>query len=396
MNRGPIYLIGSSGNPNFGDEFITASWLRFLAVERPEAEIWLDCPHPGTAQTLFAGLHPRLHITDTLWRCAFENRELKGPALKARMESLVENLGSPAYDLGLLKLRQMGSLHLIGGGYINGMWANHSALVYAVRAVRRLTGADLFATGLGLMPAVGDELVNQDLFADFNHATARDHASAQAYGIAQAPDDAFLGVKDELERNPRDGVFVCIQSDTAEPALVDSAVSAARELLQPMADAGRTLHYVEAVPGADRVAYEQLADIIPEENFLPFTELWRSGLPLSRRQTWITTRFHFHLLAAAAGADGVALPVNPGYYDVKHQSLLDLGSGWATTASDSPANRASGAGTLSDNLGELSALKESEAKQLYGQKKVTDLARARPLARLSRSAGRSFNARLRK
>jgi hypothetical protein len=163
-----------------------------------------------------------------------------------------------------------------------------------------------------------------------------------------------------------------------------------------MAEAGRALHYVEAVPGADRVAYEQLADIIPEENFLPFTELWQRGLPLARRQTWITTRFHFHLLAAAAGADGIALPVKPGYYDVKHQSLLDLGSGWATTVAGNPLKQPAGAGILSDKLGELSASKESEAKELYGQEKADAPALSRPLLRLSRSAGRSFGARLRK
>ena len=53
MQPGLIYLIGPSGNPNFGDEFIAASWLKYLAVERPDADVWLDCPQPGLAQVLF-------------------------------------------------------------------------------------------------------------------------------------------------------------------------------------------------------------------------------------------------------------------------------------------------------------------------------------------------------
>ncbi|WP_309071284.1 polysaccharide pyruvyl transferase family protein [Arthrobacter sp.] len=394
MNRKPLYLVGPSGHPNFGDEFITASWLRFLAAERPDDDVWLDCPHPGSAQILFAGLHPRLHITNTLWRCAAENQDLPASELTERMMSLVTDLGSPSFDLGLLMLREAASLHLIGGGYINGMWAHHAALIYGMRAVHNLTGAPLYGTGLGLMPGLFDEPANRTLFDDFAHATARDAASSDAYGLAQTPDDAFLGIKRELGRNQRDGVFVCIQSDTADPGLADSAIATARAILEPMVAAGRSIHYVEAVPGADRVAFDRLAEIIPAENFLSFAEIWQQGLPLSGRQTWITTRFHFHLLAAAAGADGVALPVKPGYYDVKHQSLIDLGSRWSLGGGHAN-NSPEGAGSLALRLDELSVLKESEARELYGQQSPAPALRG-PLTRFGRSAGRSLGSRLRR
>lgn len=394
MNPKPIYLVGPSGNPNFGDEFITACWLRFLAAERPDDEVWLDCPHPGSAQVLFSGLHPRLHITNTLWRCAAENQDLQGTALQARVTSLVRDLGSPAYDLGLLKLRQAASIHLIGGGYLNGMWAHHLSLIHAMRAVHALTGAPLFATGLGLMPDLGDESANKALFADFAHATARDLASSSTYGVAQAPDDAFLGAKRELDRNPQDGVFVCIQSDTADAPLIDAAVATTRTILERLVDAGRSIHYVEAVPGADRVAFDRLSDIIPEEHFVSFAELWEKGLPLSPRQTWITTRFHFHLLAAAAGADGVALPVKPGYYDVKHQSLVDLGSRWTLGGGD--AVGPSGPRSLSLNLDKLSALKETEARKLYGPETNSGTGFTGSLTRFRRSAGSSLGIKLRR
>lgn len=160
-----------------------------------------------------------------------------------------------------------------------------------------------------------------------------------------------------------------------------------------MAAAGRSIHYVEAAPGADRVAFDRLADIIPTENFLSFAEIWQQGLPLSGRQTWITTRFHFHLLAAAAGADGVALPVRPGYYDVKHQSLIDLGSRWSLGGGHSVSP--DGAGSLSQRLEELSALKESEARELYSQRSPAPVLSG-PLSRFGRSAGRSLGSRLRR
>jgi hypothetical protein len=68
-----------------------------------------------------------------------------------------------------------------------------------------------------------------------------------------------------------------------------------------------------------------------EENFVPFTRLWQEGFPARPGQTWITSRFHFHLLAAACGAEGTALEVSPDYYRVKHQSLLEAGTGWSVT-----------------------------------------------------------------
>ena len=54
----PIYLVGTSGDPNYGDEFIAAGWLRYLGKARPDTEVWLDCPNPGFASHLFRGLHP--------------------------------------------------------------------------------------------------------------------------------------------------------------------------------------------------------------------------------------------------------------------------------------------------------------------------------------------------
>ena len=114
-----LYLVGTSGHPNFGDEFIAASWLRFLARARPGAEVWLDCPHPGLASHLFDGLHPGLRTTDTLWRLAFETTGMDPAAADAHVDRVVTHLGSPRYDLGLLGARRASSVHILGGGYLN-------------------------------------------------------------------------------------------------------------------------------------------------------------------------------------------------------------------------------------------------------------------------------------
>ncbi|TSE14816.1 polysaccharide pyruvyl transferase family protein [Arthrobacter sp. KBS0703] len=366
MQPGPIYLIGPSGNPNFGDEFIAAAWLKYLAAERPDADVWLDCPQPGLAQILFEGLHPRLRVTNTLWRLVHDTADMPLDAAAETIRARVTGLGSPSYDLGLLKLREAESLHLIGGGFINENWSHHAGLVVAMRAVHGLTGARLIATGQGLMPLLTSAPAEMPLFQGFTHVTARDEAGATAYGITQGLDDAFLGAADEIARGAAEpGLYVCIQSDTADPERFEAAVNIARDAVEKAAGEGTKAYYVEAIPGADRAAYDRLADLIPEARFLPFLHIWEHGLPLSENQTWVTSRFHFHLLAAAAGARGVAVGMKKGYYDVKHESLTALGSGWPLALDSDYPGIPQQRGSLRDALPALVAQKRAEAGGIY-------------------------------
>ena len=363
----PIYLIAPSGNPNFGDEFIAASWLKHLAKAHPETEVYLDCPEPGIAQSLFAELHPKLRVTDTLWRAVRDAAAFPTAEMSTHVADLVKNLGSPRYDLGLLQLRQAGSLHLLGGGYVNSLWPQHYGLIAGMQAVRELTGARLLATGLGLMPFLDDGTTAADaLFHKFDYASARDAESTSTFGMTQGIDDAFLGAPAEIGRNSlaANSLCVCIQSDTVDDGYFDKAVAFAREHIQKAVDAGKSVYYFEAIPGVDRAAFDQLEDLIPEANFIPFSVIWANGLPLSPNQEWLTTRFHFHLLAAAAGATGTVIGAKAGYYDIKHKSVQDLGSGWSHVSVGGEAS-APAANTLKKNLDSLVERKRAEANMLY-------------------------------
>lgn len=374
MDPRPYYWVSTAGHPNFGDEFITASWLRFLARAAPDNEVWLDCPEPGLASVLFEGLHPRLRVTNTLWRTVREAAAQSGEDMvpgedaAGRVVRLVREQGSPRYDLGLTKLREVQSLHLLGGGFINGIWPQHAALVDGMRAVHGLTGARLYATGQGLMPLPGPPAQVRELFRDFAHASVRDPESAAASSAPLGLDDAFLGAEAVSARGAGPpGIYVCIQSDLADRPAFEAAVAQARALI---GYAGRfgPAYYMEAIPGVDHPAYRQLADLIPPDRFIPFAGVWRDGLPVGPDQLWITTRFHFHLLAAAAGARGVALVSRPGYYDVKHASLAALGSGWTLLAPDGAAGPRAiprRSGSLHRHLPALAARKHAEAAALY-------------------------------
>ncbi|MDR6413431.1 polysaccharide pyruvyl transferase family protein [Pseudarthrobacter sulfonivorans] len=366
MSSGIIYLVGTSGHPNFGDEFIAAAWLKYLAVARPDTDVWLDSPQPGMAQVLFEGMHPRLRVTNTLWRLVHESAEFPADVAAKNIRERVTGLGTPAYDLGIIKMREAESLHLIGGGFVNDTWPHHAGLIAGMRAVSELTGARLFATGQGLMPALTPIPGETPLFKNFGYARARDAPSAAAHGLELGLDDAFLGIAGEIGRNEAPaGLYVCIQRDMADPGRFQAAVELARSEIQLASRRGIKAFYVEAIPGADRAAYECLDDLIPESRFVPFAQVWTDGLPLSAEQTWVTTRFHLHLLAAAVGARGIAVGVKEGYYDVKHESLAALGSGWSVALDgDTPAIPQQ-RGKLRDDLPALSAQKREEAGNIY-------------------------------
>ncbi len=368
----PIYLVGTSGDPNFGDEFIARGWLRVLGKARPETEVWLDCPNPGFASHLFRGLHPRLRTTDSLWRLVRETEHMDPSDGDAHVDHVMTHLGSPRYDLGLLTAREAGTFHVIGGGYINTIWPFHTRLLRAGLRLREISGARLVATGLGLVPSPDPEGVREALSA-FDHATVRDRPSAELAGVEEGCDDAFLDIRTVAGvRNVEhvaDGigdVYVCLQSDLVEPRLFESTVTAVREALTGPELAGKTVRYLEAIPGRDRTAYERLSDLIPEENFVPFLRLWQEGFPAKAGQTWITSRFHFHLLAAASGARGTVIEIDEEFYRTKHGSLVEAGTGWSVTpAGATTMTPPSWDHTFRRTAGELRKAKLEEAQSLY-------------------------------
>jgi polysaccharide pyruvyl transferase WcaK-like protein len=330
-----IHLVSTAGHPNFGDEFIAAAWLRFLAKQRPSADVVLDCPEPGLAAFLFEGIHPRVKFTNLLWRVSWETMEMDPDEGDAHVDRTVTDLGTPLYDLGLLELRRATTVHLVGGGHITANWMHHGRLVRAARRLAETSDARFVATGLGLMPPIDPGRIRDDLAA-CDHATVRDRPSAEMAGVEQGLNDAFLdlpslpgfGARTDPTGRPGD-VWISLQSDLAAPGAFEATVAAVRSLIESGRFEGRTIRYVESIPGTDHRAYDMLQDLIPPENFMPFVRLWKEGFPGGPLQTWITTRFHFHQMAAAVGADGIAIEVNDDYYRTKHESLIELGTGFA-------------------------------------------------------------------
>jgi hypothetical protein len=362
--------VSSAGLPNYGDELIVAQWLRYLKVRAPEAEVFVDAPSPGSAEVLLGHLHPRVRFVDTLfqvcWAAASEDPwEVAHFAAEATRHPGVV----PSRAAGVDLLHTVDVFHLVGGGYLTALWPRYVALISAGQVLVEDFGVRAATSGLGLIPSAASGALLDRLTRDYAVVDVRDTESRKLLtgdNVSETGDDVFLDIAPHLyDRRDTREVMLCLQSD-----LVDAGVGALAEMaMSAMAQwgvDGSQVGYVEAIPGADRRVFDLIEPLAPEIRFYPFTEIWREGLPARRGQRWLTTRFHPHLLAAAVGASGLAVSVKPGYYDVKHESLISRGSRWDLAEAGAPvAPIGTGAGFFDSEVDSLVQTKQELAERIY-------------------------------
>ena len=369
------YLVAPSGFPNFGDELILDGWLRFLADTAPGAEVVVDTHSPGPTQALLGDAHPRLKFTDTLWRLCWQAPSDDPWEVASWVRHAVGNPGmAPRWLHGIMALREVDVVHVVGGGYVNAIWPRHVGLLAGAVATARHSGAKAAMTGLGLIPASEHSRPLLRALADhFDVVDVRDGESAELLGVAPGVDDAFLALRHPRCVEPRHvwpdeplpSVMVCLQSDMNDAAAAQVA-GAALSILRAWRVPSEQVCVVEGIPGIDREIFTLIEHELPSARFYSFAEIWNSGLPVSSEQTWISTRFHLHLAAAAAGATGVAVVLSDDYYATKHRSLAKLGSGW-TLMNDMTAvpPRPRGGGFSLDAVERLRQRKLALATSIY-------------------------------
>ncbi|WP_433871711.1 polysaccharide pyruvyl transferase family protein [Saccharopolyspora sp. CA-218241] len=329
-----LYLVATTGHPNYGDELIAATWLKYLAKVAPDSEVWLDCPNPGPSEVLLGHLHPRVRFTDTFWRLCWEAPS-DGPwEVASFVQHAINNPGlAPRWVAGIELAARVDLVHVIGGGYINGIWPRHIGLLAAAVAAVRRSGGRAVMTGQGLWPVAEEARpLLRNLAAQFSVVDVRDEPSASLVAgtsFSATGDDMFFGIEPGLYRtDDLREVMICLQSDLLDvtvPALAGFLLDTLRQWgVRP-----EQVGVVEGIPRVDREVFALVEHDLPGARFYPFSEITDTGLPAAAGQRWLSTRFHTHLVAAAAGAHGVAVSINSNYYTNKHRSLIDRGSGWA-------------------------------------------------------------------
>jgi hypothetical protein len=184
----------------------------------------------------------------------------------------------------------------------------------------------------------------------------------------------------------------CLQSDLIEDFAdglgADGLTKAITVLIEQWNISGDEVAAVEGIPGSDRVIFDRIAHLLPGAAFATFTDVWRHGLPARAGQTWVSTRFHPHLLAAAAGASGLALAGRRDYYPIKHQSLIDSGSNWqiADSLASLPSAPVRDGGFAPEDVEVLRKRKSTLAGQIYPSASGVSASRFERAARSFRKA----------
>jgi hypothetical protein len=201
-------------------------------------------------------------------------------------------------------------------------------------ATRRRFDVPIFATGQGWLPQdedVADWL--SSVVDDFHVAEARDDQTAARFGLVHGWDDAYLALAlprglHLAEEAPES--IILLQGDMRDQLDREAALKMVDRILEQVE--GRTLGVVEAIPGEDAWLWPEIGTRRPDTEFYSFGRVWDAGFPARPGQIWFTTRFHAHLIAASVGSSGVAAVVDPDYYDIKHNLLIDNGTGWTVAS----------------------------------------------------------------
>ena len=330
-----VYLIGTCGYPNYGDELIVASWLRLLAKRLPNAEVWVDSARPGQSAVLLSHLHPNVRFVDSLYHACWNAPSEDPAAVIAFGEHVIAEPGLvPREATGIENLEHVDLVHVVGGSYINALWPRNLVLLSAAASMARRFGTRTALTGSSLTPLVeGSDEALTTMLSDFDVVDVRDSASFDVLApavkqVTNTGDDVFLDLEPDLfDLQAKTKTLVAIQPDMLTVPLEQVADYVVRTLKDWGADQ-TPVTVLECLPPDDTAIVPLLEAQLPKVGVLPFSLMWRHGFPAAPRSRWITTRFHPHLMGAASGAWGVVLPTGGDSLTTSGQTLIDEGSGW--------------------------------------------------------------------
>ncbi|GAA4834527.1 hypothetical protein GCM10023221_09110 [Luteimicrobium xylanilyticum] len=332
------YLVGVGGIPNYGDELLNRTWVDYLEERFPEDAVVLSTGKPSNVAALQYKRHHDLTMTSVLIDLATRafRRSEKMDDREAWIASKIRGLGTPDWDIAISRLRdEARSIHFMGGGYLNSDWPTRYLMLAVASAVKKRSGSFLFGTGLGLTPITDTyrPWVRSKL-REFDYVESRDTRGSELLDVPCGLDDVWLAFRPGATTIKRAAgaprVVVNLQTDYAAEqtdALLEAAVAAIKRL--PFYEDDMEVGVAEGFPQKDGWVRRRLGEKLPNPiTFYSFQSIWEDGIPAGPTTTWITTRFHFHLVASALGSPGLALTAGSDFYGVKHRSLLDLPSGW--------------------------------------------------------------------
>jgi len=316
-----IYLYSGAGIPNFGDELIAAHWLRFVDG-RP---VVIDCFNVVRAKQSLS----KINLSARFVRCigkvsSISLSEMPAATFWDHVRFGRQCLNSKLGDAIRTHLSGITQFHMIGGGYINSQWPQTGALLGAALAIRENLGIRIVGTGLGItpIPVPDDAGLARDVFGAFDIIELRD-SEGFAFVKAHSPDANSANGTDDSFLYPvykREGQRAAHISCHYNGEMRADFIRIAKQALPN----GLPTYFWSCHPERDCGA--AMREFFPDLIQLDCNDLLSCN-HVAPGDLMITSRFHPHLIAARAGAQGVFTSATA-YYDTKHRSIVDLGSGF--------------------------------------------------------------------
>lgn len=325
-----IYLVCHSGYLNYGDELISKTWIDQLTQAFPLEKIWVDTCNPGVSSVLFSD-YPNVSFTDTLWTAS---RNSIGKDIDHILNLSFIRDGGSGFANGLELIKTARIVHLVGGGYMNSEIYFNYAIIATLGYIKKKHNIDIIGTGLGLEPVAENlDHLMKEYFKCFSWIDVRDQESYDRllrWGLGERAsftcDDVFLTTPSEPPLD-RDGKLIISAQTGANPHIV---ISFLLKLIENCPQAKNGVEFLVLDADSDIVVAEKLRNISNRTDIIirDFGEIWSNGLRISPKDFVFSTRFHAHLVTSTAGARGLCASVSIPYYDVKHLSLIKMGSGF--------------------------------------------------------------------
>lgn len=334
-----LYCFG--GNRNFGDDYILDCWIRFAATVAPHKKIVVNSPvgwmlpfYVDNRNVIFNNFIGGI-VHGAIANLKKEGRELGIADYIAAGRTAAEAV---LKDYGFWRgfLDRVSAFHVCGGGYMNNLFKGAFATTSAMAHLGKMLGVPIYGTGLGLLPLDGDISELSDFFAMFEAIEVRDKES-YAYLQGNAPsakavmglDDTFLvDVRTAQQPKRLPALYVNVQSDMNLRPLHKDVLARVDHVVSQNGDAFSEIRYLCFFSPSDDVFLGELRKICPKISVYTNDLLFQQGLPFAPGDVCISSRFHCHLLASRSGARGLYVTGKKGYYDIKHASVVAVGSRW--------------------------------------------------------------------
>ena len=332
-----IYIISGSGAPNFGDELMLAMWVRFLKTLGKTKDLVVNTHIPQNTERDHGFKEQGIRVQDDVWQIA--KKVSDGMKFEEAMDAGLHFFDKPIPDIfktsNFVKdFENIKIFHIHGGGFIETNNSRSGFLLGFASALSKKFGAKIYGTGCGIEPFDLQNVNVKSLAAildSFEFFECRDHVSAEKLlSVLKDPQKIINGYDDNFLEKPlqhksisnRVGNVIHLSFSWPLPELCEKPFF---DAIKQLRDQYESVIVWQSYPWKEQETIIKLVRILGSCEIYSTQELFNKGAPIKSGDLMFTYKFHPHFIAARLGASGYYFSDST-YYNVKHESILRLGS----------------------------------------------------------------------